>query len=288
MSLTKIQPSGLDQTLNYSVDSLTANTITVGGVGFTDVFNAANSGSDLAQAAYTEANTASGNTIVLQGVTDGINTAITAVDTLAAASYEQANIATTYGSQGLELAGYANTLAQSSYDQSNTVYAWGNHASQGYATETYVGTAISNLVDSAPTTLDTLNELAAALGDDANFATTVATNIGYVNNKANSAFEQANVSLELANAAFTKANTGGTGAGITYTASNTVPETANVGDQWFNINQNILYEYVSDGTVNTWIDITSATITSNASPSTSPANIDTKTIVAYSFLNMGA
>jgi hypothetical protein len=47
-----------------------------------------------------------------------------------------------------------------------------------YATETYVGTAISNLVDSSPATLDTLNELAAALGDDPNFATTVATSIG--------------------------------------------------------------------------------------------------------------
>ena len=43
----------------------------------------------------------------------------------------------------------------------------------GYATEAYVGTAVSNLVDSAPATLDTLNELAAALGDDPNFATTV-------------------------------------------------------------------------------------------------------------------
>ena len=37
----------------------------------------------------------------------------------------------------------------------------------------YVDTAVANLVDSAPATLDTLNELAAALGDDANFATTV-------------------------------------------------------------------------------------------------------------------
>lgn len=36
-----------------------------------------------------------------------------------------------------------------------------------------ISTAISNLVDSAPGTLDTLNELAAALGDDPNFATTV-------------------------------------------------------------------------------------------------------------------
>ena len=47
-----------------------------------------------------------------------------------------------------------------------------------YATQTYVATAISNLVASAPTTLDTLNELAAALGNDPNFATTVVTSIG--------------------------------------------------------------------------------------------------------------
>jgi hypothetical protein len=41
------------------------------------------------------------------------------------------------------------------------------------ATQSYVTTAVANLVDAAPGTLDTLNELAAALGDDANFATTV-------------------------------------------------------------------------------------------------------------------
>lgn len=38
--------------------------------------------------------------------------------------------------------------------------------------------AINNLVDSAPGTLDTLNELAAALGDDPAFATTVTTALG--------------------------------------------------------------------------------------------------------------
>lgn len=48
----------------------------------------------------------------------------------------------------------------------------------GWASETYVNTAVSNLVDAAPATLDTLNELAAALGDDANFSTTVTTAIG--------------------------------------------------------------------------------------------------------------
>lgn len=43
---------------------------------------------------------------------------------------------------------------------------------------TYVGNQVSALVDSAPTTLDTLNELASALGDDPNFATTVTNSIG--------------------------------------------------------------------------------------------------------------
>lgn len=59
----------------------------------------------------------------------------------------------------------------------NTAYSWGNHATQSYATQSYVNTAISNLIDTAPATLDTLNELAAALGDDPNFATTVTNNI---------------------------------------------------------------------------------------------------------------
>ena len=45
------------------------------------------------------------------------------------------------------------------------------------ATTTYVDTAVSNLVDAAPATLDTLNELAAALADDPNFATTVTNQI---------------------------------------------------------------------------------------------------------------
>lgn len=64
----------------------------------------------------------------------------------------------------------------------------------GYATETWVNnknyatlneveSKISELVDSAPDTLNTLNELAAALNDDANFATTVTNQIA---TKANS------------------------------------------------------------------------------------------------------
>jgi hypothetical protein len=45
------------------------------------------------------------------------------------------------------------------------------------ATKLYVDTQVSSLVDSAPGTLDTLNELAAALGDDPNFATTITNSL---------------------------------------------------------------------------------------------------------------
>lgn len=48
----------------------------------------------------------------------------------------------------------------------------------GLATETYVNTAVSNLVNSAPSALNTLNELAQALGNDSNFATTISNQIG--------------------------------------------------------------------------------------------------------------
>ena len=57
---------------------------------------------------------------------------------------------------------YADTAADTAYANANA----------------YTDTAVANLVDAAPATLDTLNELAAALGDDANFAATVASSIG--------------------------------------------------------------------------------------------------------------
>jgi len=58
----------------------------------------------------------------------------------------------------------------------------------GIATPAYVSQQIANLVDSAPTTLDTLNELAAALGDDPNFATTTTNLIGTKASLAGAAF----------------------------------------------------------------------------------------------------
>ena len=55
------------------------------------------------------------------------------------------------------------------------------------ATTAFVKNNLTNLVDSAPGALDTLNELAAALGDDANFSTTVTNLIGTKLGTANAA-----------------------------------------------------------------------------------------------------
>src|SRR6056300_224937 len=53
-----------------------------------------------------------------------------------------------------------------------------------FYTDARVDARINNVIDSAPAALDTLNELAAALGDDPNFDTTVSTQLSL---KANSA-----------------------------------------------------------------------------------------------------
>jgi len=87
------------------------------------------------------------------------------------------------------LSSYALTSALSSYALTSAIPTNTNQLTNGanyitassltgLATESFVGTAISNLIDTAPTALNTLNELAAALNDDANFATTVTTALG--------------------------------------------------------------------------------------------------------------
>jgi hypothetical protein len=76
-----------------------------------------------------------------------------------------------------------------------------------YATINHVTNEIANVVDAAPGLLDTLNELAAAINDDANFATTITTSVSNSRNQANAAYDRANVAVTYAGSAFDKANT---------------------------------------------------------------------------------
>ena len=111
------------------------------------------------------------------------------------------------------------------------------------ATKTYADnaatTAVANVIDTAPSALNTLNELAAALNDDANFSTTITTSIGTkLNSSAVSAFGLTLV--DDADAA-TSRTTLGLGnvtneskatmfAGPTFTGTVVLPSTTSIGD----------------------------------------------------------
>ena len=88
---------------------------------------------------------------------------------------------------GSKITHYGDTDTYLVFDTNRIRFIAGNStrfdSNNTYATTSYVDTAVSNLVSSAPAALDTLNELAAALGDDANFSTTIANNIGAVNTR---------------------------------------------------------------------------------------------------------
>lgn len=64
------------------------------------------------------------------------------------------------------------------YDLAAKFDAEDNNIKDTYSTKEYVTQKISELVNSAPETLDTLNELATALNNDPNFATTIVTQLG--------------------------------------------------------------------------------------------------------------
>jgi hypothetical protein len=81
---------------------------------------------------------------------------------------------------------YATKAELENLDVDLTGYLTESSASTIYATKTELdnidlssasAAAVAAIVDSAPSTLNTLNELAAALGDDENFATTVTTSL---------------------------------------------------------------------------------------------------------------
>jgi len=101
-------------------------------------------------------------------------------------------------------------LQGSSYSSNNYII---NHYTSNNYIQTFVAAEVASIVDSAPAALDTLNELAAALGDDANFSTTVSNQIGIrsTNTYVNSTFSsnnylQSQLSTKLNSSSYTAAD----------------------------------------------------------------------------------
>ena len=133
---------------------------------------------------------------------------------------------------------YARGHANAAFNYANTI------SLSGYATETYVDNAVANLINSAPVALDTLNELAEALGNDANFSATVINLINNTQLKTNSSYDHANAAFEYANtiisdtqidpyarnhanAAFDSSNTNLTTVSLAYNHANAAFDAAN-------------------------------------------------------------
>ena len=86
---------------------------------------------------------------------------------------------------GASISGYA-LLASPAFTGTPTVptATAGTNTTQAASTA-FVTTAVSNLINGAGAALDTLKELADALGNDANFSTTISTSLGEKLVKAN-------------------------------------------------------------------------------------------------------
>ncbi|MFI3271954.1 MAG: hypothetical protein R3Y11_07645 [Pseudomonadota bacterium] len=121
-----------------------------------------------------------------------IITALTLLDTFA-------------GQTNTALAGKATTAALETLQTTLTT------ALASKASVADVATQIAALVDSSPDALNTLNELAAALGDNPNFAATVNAAIATAQSAATAAQTTANTASTTANAALPKS--GGTMTG---------------------------------------------------------------------------
>ena len=153
-----------------------------------------------------------GSSLDINGNAD-ISGNLTGVDTLTA---------TTFSGSGASLTNLP--AAQLSGAIANGVTATTQSASDNstkVATTAYTDTAIANLVDSSPGALNTLNELAAAINDDASFSTTITNSIGTKLAKASNLSDLENAGTARTNLGLGTAATTASGDYVAATAVST-------------------------------------------------------------------
>ena len=129
-----------------------------------------------------------------------------------------------------------------------------------------VDTKIAGIIDSAPSTLNTLNELAAALGDDANHVTTMTTLVGTKADQSTT-YTKTEVDTEISNVSVdlsaydtsaqvdTKISNAASGGGASVVISDTAPSSPSAGDLWTNSSTMALNIFYVDSDSSQWVEL---------------------------------
>ena len=189
------------------------------------------------------------------------------------------------GSIAFDLASDATPQLAADLDaQSNKITSLADPTSaQDAATKNYVDTEVAGLVDAAPATLDTLNELAAALGDDANFSTTVTNSLAAKVPQTSTTGAAEIPSGTTAqrdgspSAGYLRFNTtdvtfegwngtewGPIGGGSGFEMATTPPANPSDGDTYWDTEEGLPYIYYEDGSSNQWVPLVPSTPPKNA------------------------
>lgn len=127
---------------------------------------------------FTDAERVATQGYVDQAETDAVNSANSYTDTQLEDYTPTNSLDATIDGYGYlksaDLTGYATEAYADQAETDAKAYTDAREAAITTAYESYTDTAVSNLVDGAPALLDTLNELAAAIADNPNYATDVA------------------------------------------------------------------------------------------------------------------
>ena len=194
--------------------NLTVNTPTEDGHATTKTYvDAAQAGAETTANAYTDTREAAITTAYEsyadQAEADAISSANTYADQAEADAISSAN---TYADNAVNAATTSITSAYGAADSTVASNAASDATSKANTAEanakSYADTQIANVINGAPGALDTLNELAAALGDDANFASTVTGELNSIKSAAVSSF----TTFHSRGANFTDAEAAGTAA----------------------------------------------------------------------------
>ena len=183
---------------NTTSKTITINSTASGGGGGDDIV-----ARELAQGAFTAANTAASNTVYLQAVNDLQNTNITSVNTFVGSSFNSANAGVTLATAAYAQANSAssntvylneiNTLQNTNITSVNTFAASAFNSANAGVTLATAGYNQANNASSNTIYLQSINDLQN-------------TNITSVNTFAGSAFNSANAGVTLATAAYAEAN----------------------------------------------------------------------------------